>query len=114
METPVAEQQQLQAALDAALAATTDFGIRKLRDPRWQPAPDSEASAELASRQIRQDGLPWSEDGLRTPYALASFTRITAVTRQALGEAAFATEFQNGRTLRPDQASSLLQPRRQS
>jgi hypothetical protein len=72
METPVAEQQQLRAALDAALAATTDFGIRKLRDPRWQPAPDSEASAELASRQIRQDGLPWSEDVLRTPYALAS------------------------------------------
>ena len=48
METPVAEQ-QLRAALDAALAATTDFGIRKLKDPRWQPAPDSEASAELAS-----------------------------------------------------------------
>ena len=72
METPVAEQQQLRAALDAALAATTDFGIRKLRNPRWQPAPDSEASAELASRQIRQDGLPWSEDVLRTPYALAS------------------------------------------
>jgi hypothetical protein len=72
METPAAEQQQLRAALDSALAATTDFGIRKLRDPRWQPAPDSEASAELASRQIRQDGLPWSEDVLRTPYALAS------------------------------------------
>jgi hypothetical protein len=33
METPVAEQQQLRAALDAALAATTDFGIRKLKDP---------------------------------------------------------------------------------
>jgi tetratricopeptide (TPR) repeat protein len=38
-------------------------------------------------------------------------TRITAVTRHALGEAAFAAEFQNGRTLKPDQASSLLQPR---
>ena len=72
METPVTEQQQLRAALDAALVATTDFGIRKLKDPRWQPAPDSEASAELASRQIRQDGQPWSEDVLRTPYALAS------------------------------------------
>jgi hypothetical protein len=34
METPVAEQQQLRAALDAALAATTDFGIDKLKDPR--------------------------------------------------------------------------------
>jgi len=39
METPAAEQRQLRAALDAALAATTDFGIRKLKDPRWQPAP---------------------------------------------------------------------------
>lgn len=46
METPVAEQ-QLRAALSAALAATTDFGIRKLKDPRWQPAPDSEASADV-------------------------------------------------------------------
>ena len=72
METPVSEQQQLRAALDAALAATIDFGIRKLKDPRWEPAPDSEASAELASRQIGQDGQPWSEDVLRTPYALAS------------------------------------------
>jgi predicted ATPase/DNA-binding SARP family transcriptional activator len=35
--------------------------------------------------------------------------RITAVTRHALGEAAFAAEFQNGRRLGPDQASSLLQ-----
>ena len=41
METPATEQQQLRAALDAALAATFDFGIRKLRDPRWQPAPHS-------------------------------------------------------------------------
>jgi predicted ATPase/DNA-binding SARP family transcriptional activator len=32
--------------------------------------------------------------------------RITAVTRHALGEAAFAAEFQNGRYLRPDQASA--------
>jgi len=34
--------------------------------------------------------------------------RITAATRQALGEAAFAAEFQNGRRLRPEQAASLL------
>ena len=31
------------------------------------------------------------------------------VTRQALGETAFAAEFQNGRRLRPEQALSLLQ-----
>jgi predicted ATPase/DNA-binding SARP family transcriptional activator len=34
--------------------------------------------------------------------------RITAAIRQALGEAAFAAEFQNGRRLRPEQAASLL------
>lgn len=72
METSVTEQRQLRAALDAALATTFDFGIRKLRAPRWQPAPDSEASAELASVQVRQDGQPWSDDVLRTPYAAAS------------------------------------------
>jgi tetratricopeptide (TPR) repeat protein len=35
-------------------------------------------------------------------------TRITAVTRQALGEAAFAAEFARGRLLHPEQAASLL------
>ena len=38
----------------------------------------------------------------------ADVNRITALTRQALGEAVFAAEFQNGRRLRPEQASSLL------
>jgi predicted ATPase/DNA-binding SARP family transcriptional activator len=38
----------------------------------------------------------------------ADINRVTAVTRQALGEAAFAAEFQTGRRLRPEQASSLL------
>jgi hypothetical protein len=33
--------------------------------------------------------------------------RITVVTRQALGDAAFAVEFERGRQLRPQQASSL-------
>ena len=41
----------------------------------------------------------------------ADVTRITAATREALGEAAFAAEFQNGRRLRPEQASSLLRAR---
>lgn len=72
METSAAEQRQLRAALDAALAATFDFGIRKLKAPRWQPARDSGASAELASMQVRQDGQPWGDDVLRTPYAAAS------------------------------------------
>ena len=72
METSAAEQRQLRAALDAALETTFGFGIRKLKAPRWQPAPDSEASAELASVQARQDGQPWGDDVLRTPYATAS------------------------------------------
>jgi predicted ATPase/DNA-binding SARP family transcriptional activator len=42
------------------------------------------------------------------PIDGADVTRITAVTRQALGEAAFAAEFERGRHLRPRQASSLL------
>ena len=42
------------------------------------------------------------------PGDSADVNRITAVTRQALGEAAFAAEFQNGRRLRPEQAASLL------
>ena len=40
----------------------------------------------------------------------ADVKRITAVTQQALGEAAFAAEFGNGRRLKPAQAFSLLQP----
>src|SRR5579875_631444 len=72
METSAAEQRQLRAALDAALATTFDFGIRKLKAPRWQPSPGSEASAELASVQVRQDGQSWGDDVLRTPYATAS------------------------------------------
>jgi predicted ATPase/DNA-binding SARP family transcriptional activator len=38
----------------------------------------------------------------------ADVNRITAVTRHALGEAAFAAEFENGRRLKPEQAASLL------
>jgi hypothetical protein len=72
VETSADEQQQLRAALDAALAMTIGFGIRKLQDPRWQPAPGSEACAELASGLVRQDGQPWGETVLRTSYALAS------------------------------------------
>jgi predicted ATPase/DNA-binding SARP family transcriptional activator len=41
------------------------------------------------------------------PSDSADVQRITSVTRQALGEAAFAAEFQHGRQLRPEQASSL-------
>jgi hypothetical protein len=72
METSADEQQQLRAALDAALAMTIGFGIRKLQDPRWQPASGSEACTELASGLVRQDGQPWGKTVLRTSYALSS------------------------------------------
>jgi predicted ATPase/DNA-binding SARP family transcriptional activator len=42
------------------------------------------------------------------PRNTADINRITAVTRRALGEAAFTTGFHNGRRLRPEQAASLL------
>ena len=71
MQSPTPEQQLL-AALDSALAATVDFGIRVLKAPRWQPAPDSEASRELASLPTRQDGSLWDEDTARWTYAAAS------------------------------------------
>ena len=38
----------------------------------------------------------------------ADLTRIAALTRQALGDAAFAAEYARGRRLRPQQVSSLL------
>ena len=77
MQTPTREQQLL-AALDSALAATVDFGIRVLKAPRWQPAPDSEASRELTTLPTRQDGNPWDEDTARWTYAAASLL-MTAV-----------------------------------
>jgi hypothetical protein len=58
METSAAEQRQLRAALDAALETTFDFGIRKLKDPRWQPALDSEASADRRSHRGWRDHAP--------------------------------------------------------
>jgi predicted ATPase/DNA-binding SARP family transcriptional activator len=58
-------------------------------------------AADMASRPA---------DGSVRPRDNADVKRITAVTRQALGEAAFAAEFDNGRRLQPAQAFSLLQP----
>ncbi len=59
-------------------------------------------AADMASRPA-DAGVP--------PRDNADVKRITAVTRRALGEAAFAAEFDNGRRLAPAQAFSLLQPR---
>ena len=53
----------------AALQATLDFGFRKLGPAKWEPAPASEAAAELASEETRPGGDPWGRgpapDGLR-------------------------------------------------
>lgn len=46
----------------AALLATIEFGIRKLEAPKWEPAADSEAAAELVNTETRADGSPWGEE----------------------------------------------------
>jgi tetratricopeptide (TPR) repeat protein len=50
-----------------------------------------------------------ADTACRAPGDSADLNRITSLTRKALGETAFAAEFQNGRRMRPEQASSLLQ-----
>jgi hypothetical protein len=56
----------------AALQATIDFGIRKLKAPKWEPTPGSEAAAELVNTETRADGSPWGEEQPRTAYATAN------------------------------------------
>jgi hypothetical protein len=82
---------QLRDALDAALAATFDFGIRALKDPRWQPSPGSDAARELAAVETGQTGEPWGEDAPRTSYAAASLLRTGVLDnlgsiRQLIGD----------------------------
>jgi len=65
--------------------------------------------ADRAARLLGAADAVWYLAGAGLPPGdSADVKRITAVTRQALGEAAFAAEFQNGRRLGPEQASSLL------
>ena len=56
----------------AALQATIEFGIRKLQAPKWEPAPESEAAAELVNTETRAGGSPWGEEQPRTAYAAAN------------------------------------------
>jgi hypothetical protein len=64
---------------------------------------------DRAARLLGAADAVWQPPGTSLPPgASAEATRITAVTRQALGEAAFAAEYACGRRLRPEQASSLL------
>ena len=54
------------------------FGLRHLGPAKWEPGPGSEAAAEIASTEVRQDADPWGEDPPRTAYAAASLM-MTAV-----------------------------------
>jgi predicted ATPase/DNA-binding SARP family transcriptional activator len=68
---------------------------------------------DRAARLLGAADATWQPpDASHPPGASADVSadaaRVTAVTRQALGEAAFAAEFERGRRLRPQQASSLL------
>jgi len=64
---------------------------------------------DRAAQLLGAADAAWRPAGASLPPSdSADVKRITAVTRQALGEAAFAAEFQNGRRLKPEQASSLL------
>ncbi len=88
---------------------------RELGDPRAV----ARALSGLAGAHAR-GGLPhqaaqllgaadavWRSAGAGPPDDRADINRITAVTRQALGEAAFTAGFRAGRRLKPEQAASM-------
>jgi predicted ATPase len=63
---------------------------------------------DLAARLLgAADTASRPADASVPPRDNADVKRITTVTRQALGEAAFAAEFDNGRRLKPAQADSV-------
>jgi len=62
---------------------------------------------DRAARLLGAADAAWQPPGASADVS-ADVARVTAVTRQALGEAAFAAELERGRRLRPQQASSLL------
>lgn len=72
METSAAVQRQLRAALDAALETTFDFGIRKLKASRSQPALDSGHPLNLPACRPGRTG---------SPGAMMSYARL--MRRQA-------------------------------
>ena len=83
------------------LAGAHALGGQPDRAARLLGAADAAWRAPGAGPQPGDGADASADDG-------ADVTRITAVTRQALGEAAFAEEFARGRRLRPRQASLLL------
>jgi len=65
---------------------------------------------QRAARLLGAADTAWRSAGASLPPGTsADVDRITAVTQRALGAAAFAAEFQNGRRLRPEQAELLVQ-----
>jgi ATP/maltotriose-dependent transcriptional regulator MalT len=65
---------------------------------------------ERAAQLLGAADTAWRSAGASLPPGnSADADRITAVTQRALGGAAFAAEFQNGRRLRPEQAELLVQ-----
>jgi hypothetical protein len=61
---------------------------------------------ERAAQTLGAAEEAWRSAGASPPPGDSpDVDRITAMTRQALGEAAFAAEFQNGRRLTPEQAA---------
>ncbi|HEV2239863.1 MAG TPA: BTAD domain-containing putative transcriptional regulator [Streptosporangiaceae bacterium] len=65
---------------------------------------------ERAAQLLGAADTAWRSAGASLPPGnSADADRITAVTQRALGGAAFAAEFQNGRRLKPEQAELLVQ-----
>jgi hypothetical protein len=65
---------------------------------------------ERAAQLLGAADTAWRSAGASLPPGTsADVDRITAVTQRALGGAAFAAEFENGRRLRPEQAELLVQ-----
>jgi tetratricopeptide (TPR) repeat protein len=66
---------------------------------------------DRAAQLLGAADAAWRPAGASLPPSdSADVKRITAATRQALGEAAFAAEFHHGRRLRPERAACLLPP----
>jgi tetratricopeptide (TPR) repeat protein len=63
---------------------------------------------DQAAQLLGAADVAWRSAGSGPPDDRADINRVTAVTRRALGEAAFTAGFQTGRGLNPQQAASRL------
>lgn len=121
-----AEAANLRAMVGQGLAAAQELGdpqavaqaltgLAGARALGGQPGPAARmlGAADAARRPPEADHPPGDYAANHSADDSADNRRITAVTRQALGEAAFAAEFRHGHRLGPQRASSLL-PGRES